>query len=54
MGMGLQDQLSSDTLGQAWAVRVGDVAAVPEPGSLALMLAGLSAAAAGSARRRPR
>jgi hypothetical protein len=54
MGMGLQDQLSSDTLGQAWAVRVGDVAAVPEPGSLALMLAGLAAAAAGSARRRPR
>lgn len=55
MGMGLQDQLSSDTLGQAWAVRVGDVAAVPEPGSLALMFAGLAAAAgAGSARRRPR
>ena len=53
MGMGLQDQLATDTLGQAWAVRVGDVAAVPEPGGLALMLAGL-AAAAGVTRRRNR
>jgi hypothetical protein len=51
MGMGLQDQLATDTLGQAWAVRVGDVAAVPEPGRLALLLAGL-AAVAGIARRR--
>lgn len=46
MGMGAQDQLSTDTLAQAWAVRVGDVAAVPEPGSVALMLAGLVAIAA--------
>ncbi|MFT7776258.1 PEP-CTERM sorting domain-containing protein [Roseateles sp.] len=51
MGMGAQDQLSMDTLGQAWAVRVGDVAAVPEPGSVMLLLAGL-AAVAGVARRR--
>ncbi|WP_457325513.1 PEP-CTERM sorting domain-containing protein [Roseateles sp. P5_E11] len=46
MGMGLQDQLATDTLAQAWAVRVGDVAAVPEPGSVALMLVGLLAMAA--------
>lgn len=51
MGMGAQDQLATDTLGQAWAVRVGDVAAVPEPGSLALLLAGL-AGAWGVRRRR--
>jgi PEP-CTERM motif len=46
IGMGLQDQLATDTLAQAWAVRVGDVAPVPEPGSVALMLAGLLAIAA--------
>lgn len=45
MGMGAQEQLSTDTLAQAWAVRVGDVAAVPEPGSLVLMLGGLLAIA---------
>jgi hypothetical protein len=45
MGMGLQDQLATDSLAQAWAVRVGDVAAVPEPGSIALLLAGLLAIA---------
>ncbi|WP_422010823.1 PEP-CTERM sorting domain-containing protein [Roseateles sp.] len=46
MGMGAQDQLATDTLGQAWAVRVGDVGLVPEPGSVALLLAGLVAIAA--------
>jgi hypothetical protein len=47
MGMGAQDQLATDTPAQAWAVRVGDVAAtVPEPGSVALTLAGLLALAA--------
>lgn len=45
MGMGAQDLLATDTLAQAWAVRVGDVAAVPEPGSVALLLAGLMAMA---------
>lgn len=49
MGMGAQEQLASDTLAQAWAVRLGDVAAVPEPVSVLLMLAGLLAI---SARRR--
>lgn len=51
MGMGAQDQLAGDTLARAWAVRVGDVAAVPEPDSLALVLAG-GLALAGVARRR--
>jgi len=46
MGMGAQDQLATDTLAQAWAVRVGDVGLVPEPGSVVLMLAGLLAIAA--------
>jgi hypothetical protein len=46
MGMGAQEELATDTLAQAWAVRVGDVAAVPEPGSVALMLLGLLAIAA--------
>lgn len=45
MGVGAQEQLSTDTLAQAWAVRVGDVAAVPEPGSVLLMLGGLAAIA---------
>lgn len=52
MGMGAQEQLSLDTLGRAWAVRVGDVAPLPEPGSIALLLAGLAAAAGVSRRRR--
>ncbi|MEO6277850.1 PEP-CTERM sorting domain-containing protein [Roseateles sp.] len=51
MGMGLQDQLATDTLAQAWAVRVGDVAAVPEPSGLALSLAGVLALAAFARRR---
>lgn len=51
IGMGAQDQLATDTLARAWAVRVGDVAAVPEPGSVALTLAGLLAIAV---RRRAR
>lgn len=46
MGVGAQEALSGDTLAQAWAVRVGDVAPVPEPASVALMLAGLAALAA--------
>ncbi|MDR7271041.1 hypothetical protein J2X20_003699 [Pelomonas saccharophila] len=45
IGMGAQDQLASDTLARAWAVRVGDVVAVPEPGSVALTLVGLLAIA---------
>ena len=45
MGVGGQEQLATDTLARAWAVRVGDVGAVPEPGSVALMLAGLAAIA---------
>lgn len=52
MGLGMQDQLAGDTLAQAWAVRVGDVAAVPEPGSIALILAGLAAVAGVGRRRR--
>jgi len=52
MGMGAQEALSTDTLAQAWAVRVGDVAPVPEPASLALMLAGLAAISGIAARRR--
>ncbi len=51
MGMGSQEPLFATESGYAWAVRVGDVAAVPEPAGVALMLAGLFTVA-GIARRR--
>lgn len=51
MNLGNQSQMSQGTQYYAWVLRDGDVAAVPEPASYALFLAGL--AIVGFAARRP-
>ncbi len=48
---GRQHAQDSTTYGYAWAVRSGDVAAVPEPQTYALVLAGLAAALVARKRR---
>ncbi len=50
---GYQSQVFVDSSLYGWAVRTGDVAAVPEPASALLMLAGLAGAGLFASRRRP-
>ncbi len=51
-GYGIQGGFGKGSNGFAWAVRPGDVAAAPEPGSL--LLIGLGALGLGWARRKGR
>jgi len=51
-GDGYQTSTNKDSEFYAWAVRSGDVAAVPEPGTLMLLAAGLAGIAGATKRRR--
>lgn len=51
-GSGLQSRFLKSDAKRAMVVRDGDVAAIPEPGTYALMLAGLAGLAAVATRRR--